>query len=753
MILRFVMYATRLILSASAILLLVTAASWTAHAQGEIVGSVLDENGDRLPGINVFIDGTGLGAATDLAGEYRIRSVPAGPHVLTASAIGYEQEQRVVEIQDGAEIRVDFVLEEMTIQGDEVVVTASRREQLSSRVAASVSSLGPQDIQNRNSVSLDEALQHVSGVQMAGNQVNIRGSSGFSYNTGSRVLLLVDGLPMLRPDADGIPFDALPMNQVERIEILKGPGSALYGGGALGGVVNVITKDFPQRPETSFDIYGGLYDPVRFDIWRAQWDGGDDLRPMGGVSAGHARRFGRGGGMWVSLSYRADAGHLRLDESRQLQAYTKVGFPLSSATRLSILTGVARRKSDVFLFWNGLRDALNPGQVDYGRTEPGTGSNDNLVNELSFLPSFTHITSPNFYYAVRGRLFGVLIQPLEDNGDPKPLSSGTVGFRYGGEVQLNYAPRDVRHITAGITGDANATRSSYYEDEDVSLSQPEGAVFVQWEETISDRLDIAAGARFDAYRIREGLVEKKLSPKLSASYVLTEGFVARAAYGEGFRVPSVAERFVSNSDYLPIVTNVDVRPEISRGYEVGLRASSFLIGWAISLDGALFWNDYRRLVEPTFIVQERAFQFVNLTRARVRGAEVGLNASAPRLPIRFTTGYTYLDARDLSADEPLVFRSKHLLKASGTLGLRMLHLGADLRLASRPERVDSDFALFVKDADRMVSTRVVDFRIGSEWRGVRATLHVKNAFDYYYLERPALLAPQRHFMLQVSTRF
>ena len=320
-------------------------------------------------------------------------------------------------------------------------------------------------------------------------------------------------------------------------------------------------------------------------------------------------------------------------------------------------------------------------------------------------------------------------------------------------MQLNYAPRESRHLTAGITGDANATRSSFFEDENESLSQPEGAIFAQWEETISRRLDIAAGMRFDLYRVREGVVERKLSPKLSASYLLSEDLVFRAAYGEGFRVPSVAERFISNSDYLPIVTNLDVRPEISRSYEVGLRASPTLFAWSIALDGALFWNDYRRLVEPTFIAQERAFQFINITEARIRGAEVTFDAVAPRLPLRLNAGYTLLDARDLEADEPLVFRSEHLLKAGGTLELWHIELGIDARLASRPERVDSDFALFVPDADRMVSTRVVDLRIGSVWHGVRATFHVKNAFDYYYLERPALLAPQRHFMLQMSTTF
>lgn len=725
----------------------------SARAQGVIVGTVQDAFGERLPGINVFLEGTTYGAATALDGSFRIEDVPAGEHAVIASAVGYIRARETVTVNDRETVRLDFVLEEAMIEGEEVVVTASRREQDSRRIAASVSTVAPEEIAARNSVSLDDVLQHVPGIQMADDQVSIRGSSGYSFNAGSRVLLLVDGLPMLRPDADGIPFDALPMNQVERIEVLKGPGSALYGGGALGGVINVITRDYPRSPETTVEMFGGLYDPVRYDVWRSKWSEADDARLFGGISIGHARSFGDTGGMWVSLSYRDDAGHLRLSGSRQLQAYSKVGIPLGDVTRLHLMTGLTRRTSDVFLFWNGARDPLNPGELDFGRDTPSSGASDNLINELSFLPSFTHIAGDKLLYAVRGRLFGVLIQPLEDNGDPKPLSQGTVGFRYGGEVQVNYAIRDIRHVTAGITADANATRSSYFADENEHLSQPEGAVFVHWEEGLSERLDVAAGARFDLYRVRQGVVERKLSPKLSASYLLSDWIALRGAFGEGFRVPSVAERFVSNAEYLPLVTNVNIRPEISRSYEIGLRIFPEFRQWKPTFDGALFWNDYWRLVEPTFVAAERAFQFVNITRARVRGAEFNGTAQAPSGLLRFDAGYTYLDARDLTTDQPLVFRSDHLFKASVTINIGRLRAGTDVRLASAPERIDSDFAMFVKDAHMMVPIRVFDLRIGTTWRGVRATLHAKNLLDYYYVERPALLAPPRHLILQVATTF
>lgn len=718
---------------------------------GVIAGTVSDTSGAPLPGVNVAILESSRGAASRADGTYRIDDVPVGRHTIVASAVGFERTTRTVEISEGEDVRVDFVLREIAIQSGELVVTASRRERLTGGVAASVSTVTPEQISSRNAVALDDALRYVSGVQMAGNQINVRGSSGFSYNTGSRVLLLLDGSPMLRPDVNGIPYDAIPMSQVRRIEVLKGPGSALYGGGALGGVINVITRDYPDRPETAVDVFGGAYQPVRYEAWRSRWEDGDRPQPMAGISVGHARPLGKRSGVWTHVAYRYDAGHLRLDTRRNLQVFSKITAGLFGDARLRVLGGWTRRTSDNFLFWNGLEDPLNPGRIDFGREAGSSGSDDNLINELSLLPSYVDAVGSELLITARGRIFGVIIQPLDEEGNPRPISRGTTGLRYGGELQADYSPSSSRTITLGAIADANAASSSFFEEAG-DISQPEIGGFFQWEESGIPGLTVAAGARFDAYRIRAGQVTSKLSPKLSASYALNDRMIVRGAFAEGFRVPSVLERFVSSTTYLPLVSNIDLRPETSRSYEVGLRAFPLLSGLSTTVDGAAFWSDYWELIEPTFVPAERAFQFVNLTRARIRGVEITGTITHPNERSTLQLGYTYLDARDLTMDRPLVFRSSHLLQLGATATFSGVRLGADFRYASRPDRVDSDFATFVKDAEKMVAIRVLDLRIGRTFGRLDATIHLKNALDYYYVERPAILAPPRHVILQLSTR-
>ncbi len=732
---------------------------------GTVKGIVTDEAGLPLPGVNVILEGTTVGAATDLQGSFEIAGVPAGTYVIRASAIGFHSARETVVIRSGSSVSIRFVLRERVLEASEVVVTASRREQPSYTVPVSVSVMSARDLAVRNVVKLDDALRYISGVHIQDNQVNVRGSSGFAYNTGSRVLMLLDGMQLLTPDSDGIPFDALPFAQIERVEVLKGPGSALYGSGALGGVINVITRDFPETPESLIRAYAGGYEPVRYQLWKENWKGSRNIRAFGGLTYSHARKTSERFGFWVDLSYRRDQGYTSFGEQRVFNGYGKLGWKPKPQYRVDMLVGLMLREKDNFLFWNSARDALNPGSLDIGdasgpadTTRPPTGTSDTVNNQVSLLPSFKHLVSDRLFYTVRGRLFGAIIRPIDNvTGKPRSIKDGGIGFRYGAEAVIDWEPETGRHFSFGATGDANATRNDFFVsgDGDDFGSQPETAVFGHWEESLTDRLQIVAGLRFDAYRIDSKNIETKLSPKISAAYSLTHSVALRAAFGDGFRVPSFAERFTDNREFFPIVRNLGLKPERSRSYEIGLRTrtNSGRFG-AFSSDVAFFLNEYWELIEPKLVPSLQAFQFINLTRARIRGMEATLEWTLPVRDISFRIGYTLLDADDLTEDVPLAFRAKHLLVSS--VDARVwgpIEAGMDFRFVTRPERLDTDFTLFVTDADILVDTKVVDIRVAAAWNNLRVAILLKNALEYYYLERPALLGAPRNLLLQLQYGF
>ena len=743
---------------------LLVAPPLTAQSGG-VIGIVTDSLEEPLPGVNVVVEGTGVGTSTDTDGRFRIENLTEGTYIVRFSSIGFQTHLETVQIVTGQTIELSVRLLDRVLEAREVIVTASRREQAALTAPVSVSILSTEDLNVRNIVHLDDALRTVSGVHLQGNQVSVRGSSGFAYNTGSRVLLLLDGMSLLTPESDGIPFDALPFAQIERVEVLKGPGSSLYGSCALGGVINVITKDFPSTPETSLRTYAGAYEKVRYRIWRDAWKGANEVRGFGGLLFSHARKTSDRFGYWVNIAYHRDQGYLNFNETRTFHGYVKLGWRPSPQDRLNILVGLMAREKDSFLFWNGARDALNPGSLDIGGasgsadpSDTPTGTNDNLTNQISLLPMFTHLISDKMFYSIRARLFGLVIQPIDnDTGKPKPVSKGTLGFRYGAEVQLNWEERAGRLFTFGATGDALATRSSFFvtNNEDEFGSQPETAIFTQWEEELSDKLQLVAGFRFDRYQIDGTQSESKLSPKISAAYLLNDEITVRAAFGEGFRVPSFAERFTDNRDFFPIVRNLGLKPERSRSYEIGIKGRMpHPSAGLFRADVAVFWNEYWNLIEPKLVTSLQAFQFVNLTRARIRGGEASLEWELSQQNLKFRAGYTYLDADDLDENVALAFRSKHLIVLSiDSHVFGPWALGADFRFVSKPERLDTDFSRFIADADVLVNTRVIDVRASVNLGRLRAAILVNNLTQYYYLERPALLGAPRRATLQFQYDF
>lgn len=742
--------------------LMIHPSAYSQQNTGTIVGTVQNPSDESLPGVHISIPDLEMGTVTNADGEFRLTSVPVGTHNLQISMVGFEQQSEDITIETGQTLTLDIELSPVIFQSDEVVVTASRRSQLIGKVSVSMNTVSPEELTSRNITSLDQALEYVPGVQVHGNSVNIRGSSGFSYGVGSRVLLLVDGVPLMDPDDGGMDFDGLPLVQTRQIEILKSPGSALYGGGALGGVVNIITKDFSGEPENTVRLYGGGYEPVRYQSWRSGWSGGSDFRPQSGLIFGRSHQVSDSFGYWISGKIHSNTGYLQNSSRKGFETYSKIGWDISEEINFSMYTGIRRHNNEQFLYWNGLDDVLSPGSISLTGNE-ASGANDGLSDRLTILPVFTHTINPNIQYTLKGRLFGVAFRPLNDDGNISSPRRHNKGIRYGLEAETTIQTTDEMILSGGLSFDENVINSDVFVGED-SLkvrNQPEGAVFLQAEYNWNDRLTTTAGLRYDVYQVHTRSTTTQISPKFSASYAVSESLTARASFGRGFRVPSVAERFVNNSDFFPLESNLTLKPETSTGYEAGITyINPILNSYSLKVDLTGFWNEYRRLVEPTFVDELAAFQFVNVTKARIRGVEASASVSTLNQNHQIKLGYTYLNTIDLELDEPLLYRSKHLFNVSANSTITdWFEVGLDFRAASPPERIDTDFSLFVPDAEVFPAQYITDLRFKfqvpqiHEELDLNASFLINNLFDYYYVERPAIFAPPRNFQIVIEAMF
>ena len=130
-------------------------------------------------------------------------------------------------------------------------------------VTVSMEVLKPSLIENKSLQSIENAVDQVPGVNVIDGQANIRGGAGFSYGAGSRVLVMVDEMPMLTADAGDVKWTFLPVENCEQIEVIKGASSALFGSSAINGVINFRTAYAKDEPETKINFYGGVYDKPR----------------------------------------------------------------------------------------------------------------------------------------------------------------------------------------------------------------------------------------------------------------------------------------------------------------------------------------------------------------------------------------------------------------------------------------------------------------------------------------------------------
>ncbi len=232
-----------------------------------VTGHVLHKNsGEHLSYITISVKGTTLGTVTDGTGHYALHNLPEGSLILSASAVGYKTVEVPFESKSGQTLEINFELEDQTIDMDQIVVSATRNETDKKSSATIVNVLSTKLFESTASHSLAETLNFQSGIRMEYNcsncgvpQLRINGLEG-QYSQ-----ILLDSRPIFSSLAGVYGLEQLPTSMVERVEVIRGGGSALYGSNAIGGIVNIITKE-PLRNSVSLSNTTGIVSHNTFDI-------------------------------------------------------------------------------------------------------------------------------------------------------------------------------------------------------------------------------------------------------------------------------------------------------------------------------------------------------------------------------------------------------------------------------------------------------------------------------------------------------
>lgn len=217
----------------------------TKRTDAHIVGHVLDKNtGKHLPFVHVTLKGTTIGTTTDKTGHFFLKNLPVGEHILVFSALGYKSLEYQIEIQPNTLQEINVELEPDVFMLEQVVVSASRAEKELKESAVQVQVIHSKQMEMQGVTNLADALSTIAGLRVEGTcqncgfmQVRINGLEG-QYTQ-----LLIDGYPIMSALSRVYALEQIPFTMIERIEVVRGGGSALYGSSAIAGTINIITRE------------------------------------------------------------------------------------------------------------------------------------------------------------------------------------------------------------------------------------------------------------------------------------------------------------------------------------------------------------------------------------------------------------------------------------------------------------------------------------------------------------------------------
>ena len=726
--------------------------------QAVIYGYVSDSaTNEKLPGVNIIADST-YGVATDAFGYYTLR-LPAGTYTLSYSFLGYHTQQKTIQLNKNDSVSMDVLLRSSSIMLDMAVVSAGRYEQRLSDVTVSIEVMKPAFIQNINTVMMDNTLNYVPGLDIMDGQASIRGGSGYSYGAGSRVLLLVDDLPLLAEGTEDIKWNSLPVENIEQVEVLKGASSSLYGSSALNGVINIRTAYPGVEPVTKATLYTGIVSkPARKEM--AWWWNTNPL--FGGVNFMHARKMGDFD-LVIGANALSNSGYRTVNYDEQVRVNAKFRHRPKKITGFSY--GL-----NANLQWQSMSDFFIWMDADSGAfIQNPESASPNTGRRMNVDPWVSYSDKHNNKHRLQTRYYDVT-NDFKDNPERNNDSRS-----YYGEYQFQKKFKFNMNWIIGAVGKYGETTARLYGDHNSSTV----AAYTQFDFRFFSRLSVSLGLRWEYHTLDGSEKESGTVVRTGLNYQAAKNTFIRASFGQGYRFPTIAEKYTAaNLGSLNIFPNPDLQSETGWSSEIGVKQGFTIRNWSAFVDVAAYWTEYDNMIEFIFGVykpdsadfptlDDIGFKSQNVGKARINGIDIGISGSgkAGKLPLTLFAGYTYMNPVDLSSDtlenNILKYRYRHSFKADVDLQVRKFSFGLSAIYRSFMERIDEAFEepiigniyIFpgLKEYRQENNTGKVVFDIRASYAfnpSTKLSFIVKNLLNAEHMGRPGDIGPPRSFTLQ-----
>lgn len=661
-----------------------------------------------------------------------------------------------------------------TVFLETTVVTASRTEQRLENTTVSVDVLPLRVLEEKANARVEQVIQMSPGVTLQDGQANIRSGSGWSLGAGSRVLILVDDLPALSPDAGGVLWNAMPMEAVQQVEVLKGASSSLYGSSALNGVIHLRTWEPSAQQRVRVSTLVEAYDKPKMRSlgWWDQPRGRAAVRYAFSDSYGKKNQHG----MVLHGQLFGDQGYQYLVGDQSARMHAKYRYKPSNQLEIGLQGQYWTSDRSSSLIWEDYRLGYTP--LDSSATQ--------TQSDLAALTGHVKYRQGRQLHTLRLRGMSYANASGLDSND-----YSNAGTSVHAEYLWQLFGSQGWTLSAGALYLRSAMNSPLFSGAHLGVNQ---AVFAQADKT-ADRWDVSMGLRWESFSV-DGTADAKPVLRLGGHYELAESSHLRASWAQGYRFPSIAERFsASAAGALQVFPSPGIQSESGWTAELGFKQGFRLKGLQGYLDAAFFYTQFNHMLEFTFgkwgslpgtTLANYGFTSLNVGPTRITGLELtgGARGFVGPVKVEGMAGYTYslpvaLDPNGVYATDvdgqALSYQSTSLDPSQNLLKYRYVHnakadvqaswkgwtLGGSVRYNSFMSNIDAIFtdpliAIFVPGvADSRYQLNKGDFFVDLRLN-TRLTDHltvqtgILNALNRLASPRPALLAEPRTFTLQLS---
>lgn len=688
-------------------LLLGLLAATDVLAQRRIFGTVTDGNGEPLAGATVIVkERPALGAVTDVEGHYELRLPDNGRYTLTATYIGYFDAVQVVDgNHDGAS---DFKLKESPMTLDQVVVTGTRTPKLLKDVPIVTRVISERDIKRTDATDIGDLLQtELPGIEFSYsmNQQTSLNMAGFGGNS---VLFLVDGERLAGETLDNVDYSRLNMDNVQRIEIVKGAASSLYGSNAVGGVVNIISRESQEPWSVNLNgrygahneqRYGGSvgFDQGRFNsLTNVQYTSIDVIDLSKGTDNTEVGDY--------STIY----GHSTLNVKERLV------FTAADGLKFTARAGYFfRERSSSESLRDHYRSFTGGLKGNYSPTDK-----DDL--ELSY--AFDQYDKSDYLVPTD--------RDVRDYSNVQHTLRTLYNHTFAGKHILTAGGDYMRDYLMSYQFEGNGSHTQHTAD-----------AFAQFDWNPRKKFNLIAGLRFDWFS------EAKLShfsPKIGLMYKL-KNCSLRGSYAGGFRAPTLKEMYMNfyMGNIFMIYGNPDLKPESSHNFSL---SAEYMKGrHNVTVTG--FYNIVDDRITTAWDQALGGQVYTNMSRLQVAGVDANASGRYPSgISWRLSYAYTYEHIRK---GEPMLSSTRpHTATARLAYDKDWKNYGLSVALSGRwLSQVTTDVYTEITSYEQTERQTYPGYTIWKLsltqriWRGVNVTLAVDNLFNYrpryYYSNSPS----------------